>query len=106
MSSSSAIELEVLRLRTLLAERRFAELAAAATALLQTVPENRDVLYLRVHAHRMLGDTAAALSVLATLEQLHPRFSRLYQERGQCYVVLKRAQDAIEAFQHAVRINP
>ncbi|HKD54656.1 MAG TPA: sulfotransferase [Steroidobacteraceae bacterium] len=106
MSAPSAIELEVQRLRTLVAERRFAEVVAAATGLSQAVPENRDVLYLRVHAHRMLGDTPAALSVLATLEQLHPRFSRLYQERGQCYVALKRADDAIEAFQHAVRINP
>ena len=106
MSSPSAIELEVQRLRTLAGERRFAEVVAAATALAQTVPENRDVLYLRANAHRMLGDAPAALTVLATLEQLHPRFSRLYQERGQCYVALKRADDAIEAFQRAVRMNP
>jgi tetratricopeptide (TPR) repeat protein len=106
MNSPSAVELEVRRLRALVTQQRFAEVLAAATALSQTVPENRDVLYLRAQAHRMLGDTPAALAVLATLEQLHPRFSRLYQERGQCYVALKRADEAIEAYQHAVRTNP
>jgi tetratricopeptide (TPR) repeat protein len=106
MNAPSPIELEVQRLRALAKHKRFAELLAAATALSRDVPENRDVLYLRALAHRMLGDTRAALAVLATLEQLHPRFSRLYQERGQCYVGLKRADEAIAAFEHAVRANP
>src|SRR6516164_5368302 len=106
MNSPSSVELEVQRLRTLVAQRRFAEVLAAATALSLTVPENRDVLYLRAHAHRMLGDAPAAPEVLAALERLHPRFSRLWQERGQCYVALKRADEAIEAYQHAVRTNP
>ena len=43
---------------------------------------------------------------LAGLEKLHPRFSRLFQERGQCYVALKQAPEAIEAFLRAVNINP
>jgi tetratricopeptide (TPR) repeat protein len=106
MNAPSPIELEVQRLRALAKQRRFAELLAAATALSRDVPENRDVLYLQALAHRMLGDTRAALAVLGTLEQLHPRFSRLYQERGQCYVGLKQADEAIAAFEHAVRANP
>ena len=70
-----------------------------------TVPENRDVLYLRALSQRMLGDIPAALATLAGLEQLHPRFSRLYQERGQCHVALKQAPQAIDAFAQAVRMN-
>jgi tetratricopeptide (TPR) repeat protein len=106
MNSPSAIEREVQRLRALVAQRRFAEVLTAATTLSHQVPENRDVLYLQALAHRMLGDAASALVVLAALEQLHPRFSRLYQERGQCYVALKQADEAIAAFEHAVRTNP
>jgi len=106
MDHPSAVELEVQRARALVTERRFAEALRAADALLVAVPENRDVLYLRAHAQRLLGDIPAALATLAGLEQLHPRFSRLYQERGHCYVALKQAPEAIDAFVRAVRINP
>jgi tetratricopeptide (TPR) repeat protein len=74
--------------------------------MLVTVPENRDILYLRAYSQRMLGDIPAALATLVTLEQLHPQFSRLFQERGQCYVALKQAPQAIDAFLRGVRINP
>jgi len=53
----------------------------------------------------MLGDIPAALATLAGLERIHPRFSRLYQERGQCHVALKQAPQAIDAFARAVHIN-
>ncbi|HUL19559.1 MAG TPA: sulfotransferase [Steroidobacteraceae bacterium] len=106
MSAPSAVELEVGRIRALIQERRFAEAAAAAQALQTRVPENRDVLYLRALAQRQLGEIPAALATLATLEQLHPRFSRLYQERGHCYVVQKQAPEAIAAFSRAVHMNP
>jgi tetratricopeptide (TPR) repeat protein len=88
------------------AERRFAEAFSGAEALLAQVPENRDVLYLCAVAQRRLGDVPAALATLARFEQLHPRFSRLYQERGQCHVALKQAPQAIEAFLRAVQLNP
>jgi tetratricopeptide (TPR) repeat protein len=103
---SAPVELEVRRIRELSQQRRFAEALVAAEALLATVPENRDVLYLRAFSQRMLGDIPAALATLATLEQLHPRFSRLFQERGQCYVALKQAPQAIDAFLRGVHINP
>ena len=102
----SAVELEVRRTRELLKERRFEEALRAADALLVSVPENRDVLYLRAVAQRQLGDVSAALVTLASLERLHPRFSGLHQERGHCYVALRQAPQAIEAFLRAVHINP
>jgi tetratricopeptide (TPR) repeat protein len=102
---SVTVELEVRRIRELVQERRFAEASGSAEALLVVVPENRDVLYLRALSQRMLGDIPAALATLAGLERLHPRFSRLYQERGQCHVALKQAPQAIDAFLQAVRIN-
>ncbi|MDB6090062.1 MAG: sulfotransferase [Gammaproteobacteria bacterium] len=106
MHSPSTTELEVRRIRELVQERRFAEALGAVDAQLVKTPENRDVLYLRAHSQRLLGDVPAALATLAGLEHLHPRFSRLYQERGHCYVALKQAPQAIEAFLRGVHINP
>ncbi len=106
MNPPSAVELEVRRVRSLVSGQRFADAVSAADALLLQVPENRDVLHLRAVAQRRLRDTAAALATLVTLEQLHPRFSRLYQERGQCHVALKQATEAIASFLHAVHLNP
>jgi tetratricopeptide (TPR) repeat protein len=106
MNSASVVELEVHRIRHLVEERRFTEALRSAEALLVGVPENHDVLFLRALAQRLLGDIAAALATLAQLEQLHPRFSRLYQERGHCHVALKQAPQAIDAFVRAVHMNP
>lgn len=106
INTKSSIEVEVTRIRALIQERRFADSLRAADSLLRSVPENRDVLYLRAHSQRMLGDIPAALATLATLEGSHPRFSRLFQERGLCYVALKQAPEAIEAFLRAVNLNP
>jgi predicted Zn-dependent protease len=46
------------------------------------------------------------LRTLQRLETLHPRFSRLYQERGHCCVVQRDAPGGIEAFLRAVNLNP
>jgi tetratricopeptide (TPR) repeat protein len=106
MNPPSAVELEVGRTRDLLRRRCFADALRATDALLVTVPENRDVLYLRAQAQRLLGDIPAALTTLGELERLHPRFSRLYQERGHCHVMLRQAPQAIDAFLRGVHINP
>lgn len=98
--------MELQRVRDLATGRRYVEGLAAAEALLVRVPENRDVLYLKALLQRHLTRTADALATLDQLEQLHPRFSRLYQERGHCYVALRDAPHAIESFLKAVNINP
>jgi tetratricopeptide (TPR) repeat protein len=100
------IEREVQRIRELLRLRQLAPALQAADALLLTVPENRDVLYLRAVAQRLAGDIPAALAALIELELLHPRFSGLYQERGHCHVALRQAPEAIQCFLRAVNINP
>ena len=104
--ATPTVESEVARIRALVKERRFAEGVAAATALRGAVPENRDVLYLLALGQRQLTRTADALETLEQLERFHPGYSRLYQERGHCYVAMKDAPQAIEAFLRAVAINP
>ncbi|HMD28379.1 MAG TPA: sulfotransferase [Steroidobacteraceae bacterium] len=93
------------RIRSLLRQQKFSEALAAAEALLAVSANQRDALLYVAVAQRNLGRIPDALSTLATLEQHHARFSRLYEERGLCFVVLKQAPQAIDAFLRAVNIN-
>jgi tetratricopeptide (TPR) repeat protein len=103
--SLSRIEAEVLRIRALMERGAFGEALGAAQALQAEVPENRDVLYMIAVSQRYLHRIPDALATLARLEQLHPGYSRLFQERGHCYVTQRAAEPAIEAFLRAVNLN-
>ena len=105
-SFTSRVELEVRRIRDLLKSRQYAQALQAAEALTVEVPENRDSLLLTAICQRYLARIPEALATLERLERHHPRFSRLFQERGHCHVVLKEAPKAIDAFLRAVNINP
>jgi len=96
---------EIARLRELARERRFGEVLTAAHSILSSAPGQREGLLFKAMAERFLGEIPAALATLATLEQHHPRFSRLYEERGRCYVEMRQAPQAIEAFLIAVNLN-
>src|SRR5258707_2347420 len=106
VAAPASVELEVERIRGLLKERRFPQAVSAATALRTLYPENRDVLYLLALGQRQSHQIRDALDTLAHLERHHPGASQLYQERGHCYVALKDAPRAIEAYERAVAINP
>ena len=96
---------DVSQLRALLRERRFAEALEVGNDLLARAPESREARLLVAVALRCLGRIPDALSTLAILERRHPRFSRLHEERGHCFVFLKRAPEAIASFLEAVSIN-
>jgi len=102
----SPIEQDVGRIRDLTERRQFLEALSAAEALARQVPENRDALHLVALNQRQLQRIPDALATLERLERLHPGYSRLYQERGHCYVVMRDAPRAIEAFLRGVNINP
>jgi tetratricopeptide (TPR) repeat protein len=102
----SRVELEVRRIRRLIRERRHTDALRASQALAVETPENRDVLLLIASCQRHCNRIGESLATLEQLERLHPRFSRLHQERGYCFVVLQDAASAIDAFLRAVNINP
>ena len=104
--ATSPVELEIGRIRDLTRARRNAEALVAAEVLAGQFPENREALYLQAMNLRFLDRAPDALAVLARLQQFHPRYSRLYQERGHCHVTRRDASQAIDAFLHAVNINP
>jgi tetratricopeptide (TPR) repeat protein len=104
-SPASSPGLEPARIRALLRQQKFSEALSAGEALLAEAADQRDVLLYVAIAQRYLGRISDALRTLETLEQHHPRFSRLHEERGHCFVVMKQAPQAIEAFLRAVNIN-
>ena len=103
--SRSRIETEVLRLQELLKARQFSAVLQSTQALLQEVPQNRDLLYLLAVSQRYLQQLPDALATLARLERLYPDYSRLYQERGHCLLAARNPGSAIEAYLRAVNIN-
>jgi tetratricopeptide (TPR) repeat protein len=94
------------RIRELGRNGRHGEALAAAEASAVDAPANRDVLYLIAANQRCLNRISDALATLQQLEQKHPQFSLLYQERGYCYTTLRDAARAIDAFSQAVSLNP
>jgi len=102
----SPVEAEVLRIRELLERNQFGAALVAGEALAVKVPENRDVLYMIAVSQRYLKKLPEALDTLGRLERLHPQFSRLFQERGHCYVAMRDAPQAVDAFLSAVNLNP
>jgi tetratricopeptide (TPR) repeat protein len=101
-----AIEQEVRRLRKMQNEGRHAETLRNVQRLVCDFPENRDLLLIEAISLRHLLCIPEALAALERLERLQPRFSRLFQERGMCYVALKDAPLAIDALLRGVNINP
>lgn len=107
-AATSQTDLESLlpSLRQALERNQFAQVLHVAEELLTVHPGNRDLLYLSAVSQRMLQRIPEALTTLASLETYHPRYSRVFQERGHCHVFLREAPKAIEAFEQAVRLNP
>jgi tetratricopeptide (TPR) repeat protein len=100
-----SIDSELAALRALVRQDKFADALAAGEALLAHAPDQREALLLTAVAQRFLGRIPDALDTLATLERHHPRFSRLHEERGHCFVFMRQAQPAIGAFSLAVGLN-
>ena len=101
-----SIEQQVIRLRGWQAEERDQDALGGALDLLETVPENRDVLLIAAIAYRRLGHLPDAKAILTRLEGLQPRFSRMHQEWGLCHVGERDAPNAIDRLLCAVNLNP
>ncbi len=67
---------------------------------------DRDALLKEAQALRASQRPTEALAVLARLEEQHPRFSRLHQERGHCHILRGDGPAALAALGEAVRLNP
>jgi tetratricopeptide (TPR) repeat protein len=106
LCASSTLELELDRIRECSRRGQHRDALAAAERLALTMPEHRDVLYLIAANQRCLNQISAALATLQRLEERHPEFGLLHQERGYCYATLRDAARAIGAFRQAVAFRP
>lgn len=106
IAQPSSLEANVRRLQGLQGRGLHADALKAVRPLLQSFPENRDLILIEATSLRHLMKIADALSVLDRLEALQPRYSQMHQQRGLCHVALKDAPNAIQAFLIAVNINP
>jgi tetratricopeptide (TPR) repeat protein len=104
-SVASSINSELAAMRALVRSGKFADALAAGETLLVREPLHRDALLLTAVAQRFSGRIADALATLTTLERHHPRYSRLHEERGHCFVFTRQAEAAISAFSLAVSLN-
>jgi tetratricopeptide (TPR) repeat protein len=103
--SASTTAAQLAQIRALLRQQKFSAALHAGRALLAQQPQHREGLLFVATAQRYLGQVQEALQTLAFLELQHPRFSRLFEERGNCLVFLKQAPQAIDAFLIAVNMN-
>ena len=104
-TQTTLLEREILRLQELTRTRQYVAAQAGIDPLLARHPEDRDLLYMAAMNLRYLNRVPDALELLQRLEHHHPRYSRLHQERGHCYVALRDVPRAIEAFRRGVNIN-
>jgi tetratricopeptide (TPR) repeat protein len=106
LPASDLVDIQVARIRELSRSGRYRDALDVAVALAVVAPHHRDVLYLIAANQRCENRIPDALKTLERLEQDHPRFSLLYQERGYCHATLRDAARAIDAFQRGVILNP
>ncbi|WOJ89041.1 tetratricopeptide repeat protein [Methylocapsa polymorpha] len=104
-TDADALAHELRRVQELTRFRRHVDALAAARALLQRAPSLRGALYLSALNQRLLFQAKDALETLDVLEQAHPDYSLLFQERGHCHVALGDPARAIESFETAVGLN-
>jgi predicted Zn-dependent protease len=104
--SSSSLEEKIARLRLLQKQNQHAEALRDARQLRGDAPDNRELFLIEASCLRHLGQIQDALEALGNLEQRHPRYSLLHEERGLCYVALKDAPHAIRSLLLAVELNP
>jgi tetratricopeptide (TPR) repeat protein len=104
-SDTAVASTELARIHALLKAHDFAAALTAAEALVASGPGQRDALLFAAIAQRYLKRIPDALATLERLQQQYPRYSRLYEERGRCYVEMRQAPQAIEAFLIAVNLN-
>jgi tetratricopeptide (TPR) repeat protein len=101
----SRLEQEVDRAKELIKKHQFAEALEITEAILAAFPEDRDALYLGAVSQRHMKCPQDALATLARLEEAHPDYGRLFQERGYCLRTLADLPAAITAFEQAVAHN-
>ena len=105
-SEASSVACSLRAMRDLTQAGRFAQALAAAQALLERAPFQRNALYESAVNLRRLGRIEEAKQTLDALETRHPRYSLIFEERGLGLLALGDAAGALRCFERAVALNP
>jgi len=91
--------------RALLQGGRVTEAEVAATALLESVPNNDEALYILAVSQRFAAKHDAAMATLRRLQSLRPAYGRAWQEEGHLRLAMGDNAGALSAFRQAVALN-
>lgn len=93
-------------IQKLISEGRFARAFEETDALLQTDPDDPDLLYLAAVSQRYSGRFRDALAILDRLKSQSPDNGRAHQEEGHNYRDMGQAREALRAYGRATFYNP
>ncbi len=85
---------------------RFDDACALLAPLLDGTPDAVDALYMSAVCERYLNHPDKAAAHLQTLKAVSPDFGRAFQEEGHLARSLGRMEEALSAYDRAVRSNP
>jgi tetratricopeptide (TPR) repeat protein len=104
-ASPETIDANLREARSHLQNARLADAEALCLRILEVAPDNIDVLYTLAVSQRMQRQVPAALTTLDKLIAINAGYGRAWQERGHCFRVIGRVEEAIAAYQRAVAHN-
>lgn len=106
MTEPSHIDALIKRARTLIQRSDYKTAETELTSALEREPKHAETLYCLAVCQRKQGQHAHADATLSNLIEVHPKHSHAYQERGHNLLAMERPAQALEAFVHAVTLNP
>ncbi|WP_019528786.1 tetratricopeptide repeat-containing sulfotransferase family protein [Dasania marina] len=90
----------------LLQTGKLQESLLAGQELIKQSPTNIDILYLIAVCQRYLKQPLQSLDTLSKLLSINPSYGRAYQEQGHNLKITASPQEALVAFEQAVKHNP
>ncbi|HUD97154.1 MAG TPA: sulfotransferase [Woeseiaceae bacterium] len=106
-AASSPADDVVLQAKAFLQQGEFAKAAGIAKqGIADDRPERANLFYVLAVAQRYQEQLTEALDTLATLIAIDPRHARAWQERGHTLLTQNRLDEAREAYEKAVGLNP
>jgi tetratricopeptide (TPR) repeat protein len=87
-------------------QNKFVEAQKALKLIIDEVPTHSDALYMSAVCYRYTGQRTEAFQVLNHIRTVMPEFGRAYQEEGHLFKASGDDEQALLAYQRAVRFNP
>ncbi len=92
--------------KELLGKRKIHAAIARLKGILNQDPEVQEALYVLAVCYRYNDDSQTALTTLDALLELQPDHARAYQERGHVFRQQGQCDNALNAYERAVELNP